>query len=206
MVSSNLKLFWSLEPFERGALFLGLLGLCWKAHTSQSVPVDPKSVIRDVYEHPRESPYQGSLRAVLLALSRHKEDWLNDIPASSCPWTFPLSHLEKMAKAIQSFHFPRACANPAQPHHLKRRHWVIELLFWLSSTFPSSQNSIFFPSHSLDLQITYILIEGNIRVFFFKYIETSQVYDMTTLAEFRDVNKSMVKPILTDVVLVVVIE
>ena len=29
---------------------------------------------------------------------------------------------------------------------------------------------------------------------------------MTTLAEFRDVNKSMVKPILTDVVLVVVIE
>lgn len=172
MVSSNLKLFWSLEPFERGALFLGLLGLCWKAYTSQSVPLDLKSVIRDVYEHPRECPYQGSLRAALPALSGHEEDWLNDIPAGSCPWTFPLSHLEKTVKAIQSFHFPGACANPAQPHHLKRRHWVIELLSWLSSTFSSSQNSIFFPSHSLDLQITHILIEGNIRGVFFFFLST----------------------------------
>lgn len=39
--------------------------------------------------------------------------------------------------------------------------------------------------------------------FFFKYIETSQVYDMTTLVEFRDINKSVVKPILTDVVVVI---
>ena len=105
------------------------------------------------------------------------------------------------------FSFPQGMCKPSPTTSSQEEalgNWTTVLAFFYIS---SSQNSIFFPSHSLDCQITHILIEGNIRgFFFFKYIETSQVYDMTTLAEFRDINKSMVKPILTDVVVVVVIE
>lgn len=53
MVSSGFKLFWPLDYFGRRAKFLRFLGLCWKDYTSLPVPLHPKSVIRDVPEHPR---------------------------------------------------------------------------------------------------------------------------------------------------------
>lgn len=99
--------------------------------------------------------------------------------------------------------FPGACTNPAWPHHLKRRHWVIKLLSWLSYIFPSIQKSNSFPLYLLDIQRTHILVEETLDIYFKNYMKAFQVHDITTLVECRDINVGVVKPILASVVVVI---